>query len=392
MFWHNFKFSLKTLLGNKILVFWTLAFPILLGIFFYMAFSDIEKNEKLNVIPIAVIKSDFFEEDIVMKEALSNLGKEGEDSQLFDISYVNEDTAKRMLADKKVTGYIDPVNDYQIVVFSNGIEQTIIKYTIDEIRSYQKMIENLTASMIESEIKSNGIVDYMHIKQEVQKMVNANSKQQIKDISNSHMSYMMVEYYTLIAMACLYGGILSMTAMNYKLANMSGVGRRCSICPTSKSKLLFGSLAASYFVQLFGLLLLFLFTIFVLKVDYGTHLFEMFLLACAGSFAGLSLGVFVAVMFKTNENAKTGILIAFTMLGCFLSGMMGVTMKYVIDKNVGFLNKINPASMITDGFYSLYYYDGSRRFIFNLCSLFIFSFIILLISLHGLRRQKYDSI
>ena len=55
--------------------------------------------------------------------------------------------------------------------------------------------------------------------------------------------------------------------------------------------------------------------------------------AMAGSLAGLSLGVAVATTIKSNDNVKTGIIIAITMLGCFLSGMMGITMKYIIDKN-----------------------------------------------------------
>ena len=38
--------------------------------------------------------------------------------------------------------------------------------------------------------------------------------------------------------------------------------------------------------------------------------------------------------------------------GSFLAGMMGGSMKYVIDKNVPIINKINPAAMITDGFYA----------------------------------------
>jgi ABC-2 type transport system permease protein len=76
----------------------------------------------------------------------------------------------------------------------------------------------------------------------------------------------------------------------------------------------------------------------------------------------------------------------------FLSGMMGITMKYVIDKNVPILNIINPANMITDGFYSLYYYDTLDRFYFNLFSLVIFSIVLIVISVLCLRRQKYDSI
>ena len=112
----------------------------------------------------------------------------------------------------------------------------------------------------------------------------------------------------------------------------------------------------------------------------------------AGSLAGLSIGTFVGCVFKTNEGVKTGIIIAFTMLGCFLSGMMGITMKYIIDKNIPIINKLNPASMITDGFYSLYYYDTLDRYFFDLVSLLIFAFILISIAYISLRRQKYDSI
>ena len=138
--------------------------------------------------------------------------------------------------------------------------------------------------------------------------------------------------------------------------------------------------------------MLFIYTIFVLKIDYGNNLPLIILLAMTGSLAGLSLGMAIGTTLRTNENTKTGILLAITMFGCFLSGMMGITMKYIIDKNVPIINKINPASMITDGFYSLYYYDTLDRFYFNLASLLIFSGIMIIISYISLRRQKYDSI
>ena len=80
------------------------------------------------------------------------------------------------------------------------------------------------------------------------------------------------------------------------------------------------------------------------------------------------------------------------MLWCFLAGMTGITMKYVIDKNIPLLNIINPANMITDGFYSLYYYTDLNRFYFNIISLIIFSIIMILISLNDLIRRQYDSI
>ena len=67
-------------------------------------------------------------------------------------------------------------------------------------------------------------------------------------------------------------------------------------------------------------------------------------------------------------------------------------MKYIVDKNIPILNIINPANMITDGLYSLYYYETLDRYYFNIISLIIFSCFMLALSMQSLRRQKYDSI
>ncbi len=74
------------------------------------------------------------------------------------------------------------------------------------------------------------------------------------------------------------------------------------------------------------------------------------------------------------------------------AGMMGVEMRYMIDTNIPILNKINPANMITDGYYALYYYDSPSRFTGDIISLLIFAFVMIAISICSLRRQKYDSI
>ena len=116
------------------------------------------------------------------------------------------------------------------------------------------------------------------------------------------------------------------------------------------------------------------------------------LLSLIGSLSGISLGLFIGSYIKTNENAKVGIMISITMACCFLSGMMGVGMKYVIDKNLPILNKINPANMITDGFYSLYYYSDYSRYYFNIMCLLVFTLITLLLSCNKIGRARYDSI
>ena len=393
MFWHNFKYSIKTLARNKMLLFWTFAFPIILGTLFSMAFSGVENGEKLDIINIAIVESEYFNDDEIFNETFKNLSDENNESRLFNITYTDLDNSKQMLEDEKIVGYLEfKENDVDITVKSSGVNETILKLVVDEVISQKKMIETLITKEIENAISSGNFnVDYDQIYNNVINVI-ASSEANLNNISSDNLSYIMIEFYTLIAMAALYGGVISMFITNYKLANMSAVGKRTSITPIHKGLMLLGSLLASYFVQLIGIGLLFLYTIFVLNVDYGSNLLLVILLALVGSLAGLALGVFVATIFKTNENTKMGILIAFTMLCSFLSGMMGITMKYVVDKNIPILNIINPASMITDGFYSLYYYDTLDRFYFNLISIIIFSALMIFISYSGLRRQKYDSI
>ena len=393
MFWHNFKYSLKTLLKSKTLLFWTFAFPIILGTLFNMAFSNIENNEKLEIINIAIVDNEDFKNNEMFKEAFETLSSENSTSQMFNTTYTSLERSKEMLENEEITGYLlFNGEDVTIKVSSSGINETILRNVVDQIQSKKEMIGTLAQKEIEDEYKQGNFnIDYNEIYANVMAKIDKNDVK-LNNISNKNLSYTMIEYYTLIAMAALYGGIISMFTTNFKLANMNAVGKRTSVSPVRKGTMLLGSLCASYVVQLIGMALLFVFTIFALKVDYGTNLSLIILLACIGSLAGLSLGIAVSTLVKSNENAKIGILISVTMVACFLSGMMGITMKYVIDKNVPILNKINPASMITDGFYSLYYYDTLDRFYFNVISLLIFSALMIFISYKGLRRQKYGSI
>ncbi len=389
MFLHNFKYSLKILLRNKALLFWTFIFPIILGTFFNMAFSNIEKEESLNIIDIAIVDSDFYQDNDIYKKTFAYLSDKNNKGRLFNTVVTDLDNAKKLLTDNKITGYLlFSLDDVRIVVFKNGINETILKYVVDEIESQKVVSSNLIKKEI---INNNGEVNYSDLINKINDLLSDNQVK-LNNISNKNLSYTMVEFYTLIAMATLYGSIIAMTATNKAIANVSNVGMRSSVAPIKKSTMLLGGFLASYIVQVIGLSLLFIYTIFVLKVDYGNNFLAVVLLSLAGSLVGLSLGVTVATLIKSSEGTKTGIIIAITMFWSYLSGMMGISTKYLFDKNLPFLNKLNPANIITDGFYSLYYYGVGNRFEKDVISLIIFSVMLFLVSLISLRRQKYDSI
>lgn len=328
-----------------------------------MAFSNISNNEKLDIIDIAIVNNEEFNNNMVFKIAFEKLSDKKSNDRLFNTKYVSEEKAKDMLENSEIVGYLQLDNsEPKIVIQNNGIDETVFKYATEQVIQMSK----------------TGVFENKEIK--------------IKNITNKNMDYTMIEFYSLIAMAALYGGIFSIWIINQIMPNLSSKGKRISISPLKKGTIICSSLLASYIIQLLGILILFMYTIFVLKVDFGNRLGYIILLAIIGSLAGLSTGLSIGILSKNSENTKTGMLIGFTMLGCYFAGMMGISMKNIIDKNVPLINKINPAAMITDGFYSLYYYDNLNRYFMDVISLLIFSSILIIISFRNLRRTKYDSI
>lgn len=380
MFLHNLKYTFKILLKNKSLIFWTAIWPILLGTMFSMAFSNLEESEKLSTIDIGVVDNTNFQENIPLSTTLEELSDKESDSYLFDITYTTKEEANRLLNDKEIEAYIIIEDETQVIVKENGINQTIIKSVIEEVNQYNSIATSVITQNYSETIYQN-----------VMNKLNE-TKEYTKDISKNNLDYSVIEFYTLIAMACLFGAIIASFAISNSQANINKKGARVTISPSNKLIIVLSSLLASFIVQAISIAILMLYTIFVLDVDYGSNISLLILLVFMGTVAGLSLGLFTGTITVKKEATRTGITMAVTMFGCFLSGMMGITMKYVVDKAIPILNKINPSSMITDGLYALYYYESNSRFYFDILSLAIFSLILIIISVVILRRKKYDSI
>lgn len=383
MFFHNFKYTLKTLFRKKTLMFWTFAFPLFMATFFNMAFANIIEDDQLKIIDIAIINNDEFNNNMLYKETFKTLSDKDNEDRLFKIKYTTKDKAKKLLEDGKIEGYLElKDNEPKLTFQANGINQTIIKYVVDEIHDTEKMILTMQVDYSKGlDGISNKINDYLNT-----------NEIKLENKASNNLDYMMIEYYTLIAMTCLYAGSIGMIAIGETLPYLKGNGKRTTISPAKKSSIVFSSVLASFIVQLLTLGLLYLYTIFVLNVNYGDDIAYIILLSLVGSLAGISLGLFLGTHLKSSENTKTGIMIAITMAGCFFAGMMGVGMKYVIDKNLPLLNVINPANMITDGFYALYYYTSYNRYWFNITSLLVFSSIAIVLSCIKIGRVRYDSI
>ena len=381
MFGLLFKNKIKILLRNKEMLFWTLIFPFVLGTFFQLALSNVDEAYKMNVFPIAVVEDNNYNNSKVLKIVVESLSEKG-DNQIFNTSYVDKNEAESLLKNSKIEGYII-VNENgrpQIVIKENGINQTIMKSVLDE---YNQMM-----------IVSNDVIQYNPnaMYNEVMQQISTQDTF-IKDTSKEKIDFSINYFFTLIAMTCLYGSLIGLEVIKDCEANLSKKGARICMCPVNKLKIIIISLLAGYIIQLIALAALFVFLIFVFKVNFGNQVIPTMILSAIGGLAGTSLGTFVGVCNKKSEEFKIGILISVTMLCCFFSGMMGTPqLKSFFDEKMPIFAKINPINIITDGLYALFAYDTLTVFYECLLRISIFALTFIILTFIFVRRKKYDSI
>ncbi|MDU6064956.1 MAG: hypothetical protein E6Y75_07495 [Anaerococcus sp.] len=109
-------------------------------------------------------------------------------------------------------------------------------------------------------------------------------------------------------------------------------------------------------------------------------------------FFGILFGSLIALSNKASIEVKNGIGIAISMVFSYFAGMMNSDMKIIVQENYPIINKLNPAALINDGIYSLYYYDNLDRYWENIKYLLFLTLLFGLISYLLTRGRQYDSI
>lgn len=378
MFGHLFKYRLKKLLRTKEMIFWTLAFPIILSIFFNLAFQNLDSSEGFDPIPAAVVTDDSYENHPFLKDVLKEVS-EGEDPLLI-LSEVPLDEAKALLDEGKIRGYITAENPIGLHVKSSGFTQNILRLFLDNVNQRFAVVEDVTAH------------DPAALEAVFSAMEEERDFTQEKEKTTAPPSQVLNYFYSLIAMACMYGAFFGADEVTDIQANISDRAARINVAPVHKLKAFLASSAASYLVLMVNMSILLLFLRYVLGIDFGNRVLLLVLTTFVGTMTGISFGAFVSSLVKKGENLKVAIIITVSMTGSFLAGMMYAQMKYIVYDKAPILAYINPVNLITDSFYSLYYFEYLGRYVMNILILLVMTIVFSLGTYMVLRRRKYASI
>jgi ABC-2 type transport system permease protein len=371
-----YTYRLKTIMRDRANMFWTLVFPILLGTLFFFSFGqlldNIEHFEPVDVAVVTESENSYFD---TMLEELS-----GGEQPFIHIHYADSEQAMSLLENEDVSGIYIVSDNISLTVREEGVNQSMLRSILDTYLQTEATVTRVAQQ------------DPTRIEQAAAQLAEKRQVLEQVALSGGSLDFMRENFYALIAMTCLYGSFFGLSGAVSAQPNLSALGARRSVTPTSKLKLVWSDILAAVTVMFGIVVILLLYLNFVLGVDLGGNVPAMLLASLCGVFVGVMFGLLIGVAVRGPSGAKDGILIGITLLLCFFSGLMYSNMRFIVEKSAPIVNKINPAALIVDSFYTLDAYGVGERYWTNIILLVLIGAVFCIASVTILRRKQYASI
>lgn len=375
---HLIKYRVKNIFREKSTLFWSFCFSFILGTLFYMAFNNMYSD--LNTIQTALVIEDDSPEGVALKTVLTMIS-DSEDS-LIAVEEMSKEEAEKKLRKEEIVGVFFAGKETRLIIKENGVEQSVLQAILEHFQSRVAFITNVGKEHPEKlmdvgmSIMKNASATY------VEETALGNEK------PNSFLQY----YFALIAMTCLFGSYMGMDVAMQLQANVGAVGARRCVSSTSKMKMLISDICTICVTEFIVNILLLCYLKYALKVEIGNNWGKILPIVLLGTIVGIAIGVLIGSIQKFGIGAKVGILTAVGLFSSFLSGLMVGGIKGVLEEHCPIVNRINPASVITDAFYSITMYPDEARYSRDILTLGILAAVLFAVTLMKVRRVRYDSI
>lgn len=378
---HLLKYRFIQTVRDYPIMFWALAFPLILGTFFYFSFGsaglDGTGDYEWDPIKVAII-----EEDLSSKNAESfRAFLEKLEPDTLDIQDISsESDAIKALKEETILGiyYVDDIPS--LSVGKNGINESILSSLLKNYNQNAAMIQKIAMTHPE---KMGAAIEAMK---------DYHPETRNESLGGKTLDPNVQYFFALIAYACLSGAFLGVRSSLDSQANLSALGARRSITPTHKLKLILIDMTVLFIIHFINILVLNLYLIKVLGISLGDNIGALLIVDFMGSMIGVSLGIAFGCLSKLSTDMKLGLTVAITLIPGFLAGLMFGNMKNIIELHCPIINRLNPAAVLSDAFYCMSVYNDAHRFARSIGILAIMSALFLFIAYLGIRRERYDSI
>ena len=374
-----FLYQVLRLLRDRVLLVWTLGFPVVLSLIFMAMFSNLDKVYEATPMSFGVVQDEAYRTAPGLDAVVERISADDADHHL--ITKVTHSTVAQAEAAAKrgeTNGYLavegsDPV--LHVTQQGNEAETTrVLRVVMDSYT--QRRAEYVALA------KAGAAPEKLAALETDQAFTRSIS------VTPSPVKPQTHYYFALLAFACGMGTTVAMVAVKGTMA-VSPVGARQTLAGLPRWKVLTATLAASWVCVFACLIVAFAFMALVVGVDFGPHV-----LLCLVAIGVCSLmASAVGAALGTLARLEIGMISGFTSLLSLLTGLYGPASQSLassIEQHAPLLAQANPLWQTARCFYGLLYYDSLAPFARSCAVLLGMTCLFLTIALIRARRMTHE--
>ena len=385
----TFLATLKSLIRNRALLFWPLAFPIIMATMFGAMFANLQSGYAFDPFQLGVVRDANYDAAPGLDDLLDELSSPSADTQYVAITTCDDAAdAEARVNSSEIEGYLtvdaDGTPQMHLSRGSQGDDTATVMSSI--LDSYVRTVAELKAVAAEKpELLASPSVAQATIAAFQTDAVSTTRLKLTRTDPDPSARY----FYALLAMTVGMVAMIGAFAVQRTQANTSPVGARASIAGVSRWKVLVATVLASWLCGFACLVVAFAYMRVVVKVDFGGRDGLCLVALAVSSLFAMAAGALVG----TTPGVKTGI---FSAIACVLSiftGLYGSASQRLADDvaaNLPILSRLNPLWQIAHSFFSLLYYDSLEPFAQSCGTLLAMTAALVAVAALRMRRQRYE--
>lgn len=400
--WNTFKYTILELVRMPGVLVWALAFPLILSTVFMMMFAPLDDQAEIDPIPLVAVTPANDAEGQSFSTFLDALSDEEDGESLFAITYApnTEEAAvlveENMAGENAYIGYVQLVNgtpDIHVTSISDSTGMQELKTSI-LIMAMDNYVAN--AAMIRDLIGNDpSLLAWPNVTEALASMTEPIEATVQTTVTANQPKESVRYYFALLGMAALFGGTLGMIAFQRLKPNTSPLGARRALGATGHGRTVIATILASWLITFVCLCITYLYMRYVAGVDFGGRDGACLLTTAVAALTATALGCAISAIPKVPESGKSGILTGIVCFASLFAGLYGqptMELADTISRNFPIADYVNPATQISQAFYSIMYYDSLAPMAGHLVILLIMALVLFALSAQSLRRQRYASL
>lgn len=361
--WSTYKATVLALVRSPQIMVWTAVFPIVLATIFSFMFGGFENDGRVDAVPVAVVADDAWDASpfAAQVETLAS----GDDALLKVSEEPDLAAARKLLRAGEVKGVyaVDADGSPRLILSDADAGESQLEREVN-----RSILEAVATSYRQGASLTKELVKTAAAPPSADALAAAFSQRAgVQTVSLTHAApdQTVRFYYALLGMAALFGSMLSGWAVTSALPTSSALGARRFVAPVGRAGQMTGIVLGSWTISFTCLLVAFIFMHVVVGISFAGR--ELLCVAglAVSSLLAIALGALIGALPLRDDGVRSGISTAIACVGSLFAGLYGqpsMALGDAVAHAVPALAWLNPARLISDLFYSLYYYDSLAPF------------------------------